>query len=514
MHSESIKTFKRLYIPTNKAINEIEAHFIANGPDEQLVNQIITNCDAMLALFPMEFPDRPAISPHNHTLLVNLTNPEDEPKEIVDERPGYISARLPEHTEVLYERTICSMLENWKFAVWNLLVHHTTDPRIKDIYTPLTLAQAARCMSLLPHGENWQTWERGIYVQCANQIGWYTYKREQDIDKLEAALAQVEKGDQQADRDSLSYIKDTRVRLLLKLNRPFEAYAVVREVLAKNKKSAYFQDLKKDPAFQAWNQAADERDKEANKAFLQLIKAEQDKVTNQFTNPENDLVIQHADVLNLIKQRMVSNLLHAKQEEDFDAKEYALKKWSVEKITKFEIDTKLRLPDELKAYLMEIGEGGEAYFWNGGLHVAWLSKNKKAQKTARKPFPLTEDNLHDIDHWWGVKAWVYPHETEWQELGKIDAAADMEELFELPADADMTDGCFELGYSSSRDPLFLVMNGIYEGEIWVDTLQYGAEAGGCFAPASADRLKFLAFIAESLLAHAAWPDESDQGSWL
>jgi hypothetical protein len=514
MQPENIRAFKRLYVPTEKAIREMEAHFATNGANEKMVKEIIANCDAMIAMLPLEFPGRAALSPTTRILLVNLTDPEDEPQEIVEERPGFISARTPDNTQTLYEQTIHSVLQNWKFLAWNLVVHHATDTSIKNTYLPLTLAQAAHCMTLLPTGSYWQNWEKEIYVQCANQIGWYSYEWEQDTSKLEAALAQVEKGDQQADRESLSYIKDTRVRLLLKLHRPFEAYAIVREVLAQDRNYADFQEFKTDPAFKAWKQTVDERDKQANEAFLQMIKAEQDKVTNQFKNPENPLVIQHADVLNLIKQRMMANLLHAKQEEDFDEKDYTLKKWSVEKIAKFENSTKLRLPDELKAYLLEIGEGGEAYFWNGGLDVAWLSKNKKAQKTAGKPFPLTEDNVHDIGHLWGLKAWVYPHDTNWQEPGKIEAAADMETLFALPPDADITDGCFEIGYSSSQDPLYLVMNGMYEGEIWVDTLQYGADAGGCFAPASAHRLKFLAFMAESLLAHAPWTEESDQGSWM
>lgn len=79
----------------------------------------------------------------------------------------------------------------------------------------------------------------------------------------------------------------------------------------------------------------------------------------------------------------------------------------------------------------------------------------------------------------------------------------------------MSDGCFPLGDSTSQDPLLLIMNGVFEGEVWVDTLQYGAEAGGCFAPATADKMKFLAFIAASVQAHEQWyPNASDQGSWM
>jgi hypothetical protein len=529
MPDEKFKTFKRLYVTVDKAIHEIDAHFTAGGSDEKIVEQAITNIDAMISMLPMEFPAKSAQSPGNRILLVNLANPEDEPQEIIEKGQGYTLYKTPENTHTLYEVTILTVVENWKFVIWNLVVNRTQDMRIRNKYIPMMLAQASHCMKRFPHGSYWQQWEKDMYVLYANQIGWFAYEKEQDIEKLEAGLAEVEKAFPLSNWRDLKYIKDTKVRLLLKLNRPAEAYPIVREALKKDPAYVDFQDLKNDAAYLSWlegdiardKKAAEEKQK-AYEAFLQMVKAEQAKITNQFVNPQHPLVIQHADALNLIRHRMLSFQLRKLYKEDWITKKgepdedgYALEKWSVEKVAQFEKETGLRLPDELKVYLMEIGEGGESYFCYGGVDISWLAENSKELERVLKPFPITEDKIHDIGHWWGIKAWVYPDDTDWIDEGKLKETDDMEKLFGLPAKAGMSDGVFPLGDSSSQDPLVLIMNGVFEGEVWVDRLQYGAEAGGCFAPATAQKLKFLAFIAESILAHEQrYTNASDQGSWM
>jgi hypothetical protein len=529
MPEEKFKIFKRLYVAVGKAIHEIEAHFSAGGTNEQIVEQAIAHTDTMISMLPMEFPARSLSSPGNRVLLVDLTDPEAEPQEFIEKGQGYTMYKTPANTHTLYEVTILTVLENWKFNIWNLVVNHTKDISIRNKYIPLMLAQAYHCMKRFPHSSYWETWEKNMYVLYANQIGWFAYEQEQDTEKLDAALAEVEKGFPLSDWSDLKYIKDTKVRLLLKLNRPAEAYTIVREAFTTDPAYVDFQDLKDDPAYLSWlagdiekdKKAAEEKQK-AYEAFLQMVKAEQGKITNQFVNPQHPLVIQYADALNLIKHRMLSLQLRKKYkedwttvEEDWDEEGYELKKWSAEEVAAFENKNKLRLPDELKVYLMEIGEGGESYFFYGGVNVSWLAENKKKLEKAQKPFPITEDKIHDINHWWGVKAWVYPDDTDWIDEGILKETDDMEAMFGLPENATMSDGCFPLGDSTSQDPLALIMNGVFEGEVWVDTLQYGADAGGCFAPATAEKMKFLAFIAASLLAHEkGYPDESDQGSWM
>ena len=527
MLDEKFITFKRLYVTAKNQIREIE-QFSPGSTDEQLVKQVIEHTDTMLSMLPMEFPTQSLAYANARILLVDLADPKAEPEEIVEKGQGYTTYKTPANTDTLYENTILTVLENWKFTAWNYFVHFTTDVPLKDKYIPLVMTHAVQYMERFPHGSYWQQWEKDMYVLYANQFGWFTYEKEQDTEKLEAALAVVEKGYEHGDWSRLNFIYFTKVSLLLKLNRPQEAYPIVREGLTKAPSHVEFQELKKDPAYLSWLTEQEVRDKQAaaekqkaKKAFLRMIKDEQAKVTNQFVNPQHPLIVQHSDALNLIKQRMIEMQLRKLYEDDYKTRKgepgegYELRKWSVEEIEQFEKDTKLRLPDELKVYLLEIGEGGDSYFCYGGINVSWLTSNDKELKQVRKAFPITEDKIHDINHWWGVKAWVYPDDTDWVDEGIIDEDADMEVMFGLPAKANMTDGCFPLGDSSSQDPLLLIMNGVFEGEVWVDTLQYGAEAGGCFAPATADKMKFLAFVAASILAHKqGYTDASDQGSWM
>ncbi|RFM36229.1 SMI1/KNR4 family protein [Chitinophaga silvisoli] len=522
MQPNSIKAFKRLYVTARKAMNELETLFSAGQFNERLMEQVIAGCDQMIPMLPMEFPTQEPLATNSRILLVNLADPEDEPQQIEENENGNVSYNIPENTDLLYESTIQTVLENWKFMAWNIAVHAPNDPQMKSKYLPFLLAQAAHCMQRFPHDRQLMRWEQEMYVLYANQIGWFTYEREQDPEKLETALAVVEKGYQHANWKKLSYIKDTKVRLLLKLNRPQEAYPIIREALAWDEDYPDFQDLKKDEGFLTWQAVKDEEAQKAQAAFMGMIKSEQEKVVNKFINPGHPLVIQHADVLNLIKQRMVSCLFHKmyqkdriKVKENFKEERFALQPWSPEAVLQFEKDNDIRLPDELKVYLMEIGEGGKGYFCYGGIDLKWLIDKKEDLENARKPFPVTEDKVHDICHWWELNAWVEPDDEEWKEVGILDKDDDMKEMFGLPAGAKMNDGCFEFGYAASQDPLLLIMNGVFEGEVWVDTLQYGAEAGGCFAPASAKKLKFLEFIAASVLANELdYTNGAGKGSWM
>jgi hypothetical protein len=522
MQPEKIKDFKRLYVIVEKVVNDIDTHFATHQTDEKMVDEFIVNCNSLIAMLPMEFPTKEASSPENRILLVNLADPEDEPQQIVEEEHGLSRYSIPENAHMLYESTILSTLENWRFVMWNYAIHRTEDPRLREKYIPLMLAQAYHCMTLYPHGSYWANWEKERYVLYANQIGWFAYEQEQDTEKLEAALAELEKGYALSDWRDLNYIKDSKVRLLLKLNRPLEAYPIIREAFSKDENFEYFQDFKNDKTYLSWQKGAEESDNAAYQAFLERIKTEQEQVFNQFVNPQHPLVMKYTDALNLVKQRMVSFKLRQMYkddwvtiEEDWDEEAYMLERWSAGQVAQFEKDNNLRLPDELKVYLMEIGEGGEGYFCYDGIEVKWLAENNEELEKVQKSFPIRQDEVHDICHWYGVHAWVNPDDEDWKEVGIFDEEDDLDEMFGLPPGAMMDDGCFEFGYASSQDPLLLVMNGEFEGEVWVDTLQYGAEAGGCFAPASADRLKFLAFIAESILAHEQYYSGAmNQGTWM
>jgi hypothetical protein len=266
-------------------------------------------------------------------------------------------------------------------------------------------------------------------------------------------------------------------------------------------------------------EAAKQELEKAYQAFLPFVIEEQAKVINQFHNPEHPLVIRYAAMLNLIKQRMVSVKLHLMYcgsdwktaDEELYEDAFVLNKCSVETLEAFEEKNGIRLPDELKVYLMEIGEDGDDYFCYGGVNLP----DKKKITSVKKPFPITPDKIHNIKHFWGIKAWVFPDDRDWITEGIFKKKDDLKALFGLPAKAKITDGCLYLGPSHGQNELYLIMNGAFEGEVWVDTLQYGAEARGCLGAASAQRLKFLAFIAESLLARQqGYTTASDQGAWM
>jgi hypothetical protein len=53
--------------------------------------------------------------------------------------------------------------------------------------------------------------------------------------------------------------------------------------------------------------------------------------------------------------------------------EYALNKCFIQQLEQFETEYGLHLSDELKVYLMEIGEGGTRYFRYGGVYLYKLA---------------------------------------------------------------------------------------------------------------------------------------------
>ncbi|ACU63548.1 hypothetical protein Cpin_6139 [Chitinophaga pinensis DSM 2588] len=337
----------------------------------------------------------------------------------------------------------------------NYVTNYARDEKVKAQYRPLTLAQGKKCITIFPEGSYFAHWQEDMMAIYANQVGWFSCLDEEDPVKLEEALALLERGFKIYDPNRHKYLEDTKTRLLLKLGKTAEAYKIVAAALKKDPKDPDFQDLKKDPAYLAWGKQAKSAAKEEEKVYQQAVQEEMQKVTDSFRHPEHPLIQQHAAALNLIKQRMVTVRMN-----------YAIKSRR-----------------ERRAYLLEIGSGGEGvYYGNDGV-PALSDLPKSDYKQIAKPFPAVG--------------------------GKIKAP------FKLPTGVQFTDGCILLGYSHAQNALYLVTNGDCEGEVWFDTLQYGAEAGGKFAPASNKRLKLLAFLAESIQAtiDGIWK-ASEEGDWL
>ncbi|SFE42435.1 hypothetical protein SAMN05518672_10679 [Chitinophaga sp. CF118] len=515
--SENIKTIRRLYTATRKMMLHFEASAEKGIFEEQNTTQAIININEMIALLPSKYPTTSPKYPDNTFIAINQDDGEDEPKE---QQQGF-----PAGTMLLFKYNAQTILEDWKFLIWSRIIFFFKAAHEK--YIPLVLAQADICLAFFAEQYFLREWEKGMIVFYCNQIGWAALEYEKDPHKLGIALDKMKRGVDYADWQDRKYIKETWVRLLLKAGRKDEAYEVVSEVLQKNQDDPDFADLKADVQYVDWvkNKALKEKNakqekKKAYKSFLRFVAEEQAKVTGQFENPEHPLVIKHAAVLNLIKQRMVSVKLHlqysgsgwetANEETDDDT--FVLHKLSLKELEQFEKINKLPLPEELKVYLMEIGEGGEGYFCYGGVNLPAKAKIKKV----KKPFPVTPDKIHPIKHYWKINAWIDPSDKdEWVEEKVFKKKDDLEALFGLPGEADTKDGCLYLGPSFGQDELYLIMNGAFEGEVWVDTLSSGPEVGGCLGAASQERLTFLPFIAESLLANQqGYVDASDKGAWI
>jgi hypothetical protein len=477
----------------------------------------------MLAMLPLSFPDK-INDVSEPVLLINLMNPEDEPKEKQKKVRKNITYILPENTATLRESNVLTILEDWKFRIINHVLEFAPEENTKRKYKPLMIAQGEKCLAFYPDKYRLYPWQIEKVVLYANQVSWYTFQEEQDPAKLEEALTLLEQGFYHSNWYDLKYIKDTYVRILLKLGRGETAYPVVAEAFERDANYADFLDLKNDAQFLRWKEAEvvrkqeeEERSQQELKALQKKITEEQKKIKDQFINPTHPLVQQHSAILNTIKQRMLAyrmRVLHEAEPEKEEAlKSYFLSYPSTpQELEAWEEKHGLKLPDEFKVYHMEIGSGGGYYFYMGGILNPDDIMDELIQPM-KKPFPITADKIHDVDNFYGVKAWVFPDDKEWIAEGVFPKGTDMKALFGLPPKAELTDGCMMLANSAGQNELFLIMNGEFEGEVWSDRLQYGAEVRGCFGPATTKRLKFLEYIADSLGQKRRVGDE-DEGDWM
>ncbi|SFE42501.1 hypothetical protein SAMN05518672_10681 [Chitinophaga sp. CF118] len=523
-NSERILAFKRLYVAADKLMRNVQESISKGTLDEADIDQTITYLDDMLALLPisptgvLHYSDEPV-------LLVNLKDPEDEPKEIKITENGMTKYVISEDVMALKESGILFILEDWKFILFNIVTVQAPEESSRQKYKPLMLAQAEKCLGFFTNKNQLYFHEIDKVVLYANQIGWCAFEDEEDPVKLRKALAILEDGAKRSNWYDQKYIKDTYVRLLLKLGKGEEAYPIVAEAFVIDPEYPDFQDLKNDEQYIRWGEgdakrkkAEAKRKEEEEMVFLKSVSDEQEKVKNQFMNPDHILVQQHTAILNVIKQRMVARrmlLLNDAEPDEIDdyMEDFKRYPYSVQELEAFETKHGLQLPDEYKVYLMEIGSGGVAYFWQDGIGGIDEINNKKI-KQMKNAFPVTADKIHDVDNFYGVKAWIYPDDEEWIEEGILPEGTDMETLFGLPDKADITDGCMFLANSGAQNALFMIMNGEFKGEIWSDRLQYGADVRGCFGPASTKRLKLLEYIAESLYSKEKGAKNADEGDWM
>ncbi|KOY86717.1 hypothetical protein AD998_11680 [bacterium 336/3] len=544
--------FKKKYIKANqfgmmlddslKQPQQINEQYI----EKKIIKPAIKILDEMIAMLPLRFTQKSIQwkTKDIFILLINLESPEDEPEEIYTNHNGWEEYSLPPNTNMLYESTIKIVLEDWKFRflnTWLVSLERTSKSNLYYKYIKKVFSQAKKCIPLVENYEkdNLQEWQKNMISLYANQIAWYTQAEENDIKKLEKALQVLEKGYQFAgfrysEWNDRSYIHDTKVRLLLKLNRHEEAFPIVYQTLKEHTYFNDFDDLKKHADYLKWLEKQKDFEEQqkldkqkADEAFAKLLKEKQKESQNQFVNSKHTLVKKHKNILNKIKKIQISlrlrklyykngwELLRERMDDHYHD-DFGLLLWSEEKIDQYEKRHEIQLPEELKVYLMEIGEMGHGYFsWGEGIIMP--SENKEIEKL-KKNFPITSAKIHNIGSYLDQKGWIYPDDDSGfvylQEQGLISESANAQEMFGLPENADIFDGCMLLGYSMGQNSLYLIMNGEFEGEIWSDALQYGVESGCCFSVATRKRLKFLDFIAQSLESHRNNYSNTEDGDWM
>lgn len=481
---EELQQFRRLYVDASKLDQTIQSLAASRIVEADNINKVVAQIEELLALLPLDLPEG--------RLLINPKDPDEAP------------LKRKDNLIVLKEANLQIVLEDWKFRLLNI----ATMCGDTEKYKPWLLAQANKCVALFPEKDKWEPWEKDMFTVFANQICYYA-----DDAELEQPFQILKRAYAIAEYPKHWYIKEMMATYLAKFGQLEAAYAIVFEVLSIDPKFAQFQSYKTDEAYLAWS------------AGKEPIKpppppAEKPVEIPPFIYPDHPLVKQHADILYIIKKRVEEyRLSRAKKllEKGWDIdnefnEQYAMRKWSPEELEAFETTHGIHLPGEYKVYLMEIGSDNRHYFMMG--EVPGIHKIDEEQlENIKKPFAITASKIHHVGHALSQKGWIFPDSEEWMEEGVI--KGDLKALFGLPEGAKMTDGCFYFADSAGQNPLYLIMNGEFEGEVWADTLQYGVDARGCFGPASIKTLKLLEFVAESLLAKSVGIFyASEDGDWL
>lgn len=126
--------------------------------------------------------------------------------------------------------------------------------------------------------------------------------------------------------------------------------------------------------------------------------------------------------------------------------------WSEAKLEAFECDVGVPLHDDVRAWLLVVGEGGSG-FWSG-TPLALDTLEPRRRTALARPFPLE-------------KGWVDPSLTAELKAAKL-ATKYKKYLYDLPPRTSVDDGVVPLGCTTDGRGLLLVVNGAAGGTVWSD----------------------------------------------
>lgn len=126
----------------------------------------------------------------------------------------------------------------------------------KREYSLLCIETGLTALSLLPehilHSTSMGDFYRDVIRRSGNAVAWAMYEVYEDREKMEEALAMVNRAAEYIVGDDEYYIYNTQVRILLRLGRQEEAWQIVKQTLEKDEFFESFDDIVETKEYKKW----------------------------------------------------------------------------------------------------------------------------------------------------------------------------------------------------------------------------------------------------------------------
>lgn len=142
----------------------------------------------------------------------------------------------------------------WIYSQLGYHIEKITKDELNE-YKKMCLKEAKFCLELIPPNFCiWHFTDEGEFhletiVFASNVIAYNYYENSTNNEELKKALIEMERAVELAQNERHYYIVDTKVRILLKLNKKEEAFKIVKSILDKTPRFKDFQDIKKDKEY-------------------------------------------------------------------------------------------------------------------------------------------------------------------------------------------------------------------------------------------------------------------------